>query len=441
MAGKIFINYRRGDDPGNTGRLFDRLQETFAPEQLFMDVDSIAPGLDFVRVLEEQVGQCDALLAVIGKGWIDARDDTGARRLDSPKDFVRIEIESALKQHKRVIPVLVGDSRMPRPEELPEVIQALAQRNAVRLTHERFRIDAQGLIKALQRALEEAEVLRQALTETADRQSLWSNTASVLKKRVEVARWMKVWFLILGALLAAVASQFNDPLRMYFALAGAVLLAVSFATSLRGLQLTNWRRAHMTSEALKREAYKYAVRATPYEDPLKRDGILNLERERIEGDVKDLVALAVSNGKASSAPREEISRDGYVASRVGAQIERADANINKNNKIFVSLRSVYLAAIIVTIMVGLAGKELFGIKFDFIALTAVLTTSAAILSHVEATRREFLVTIYRATARRLRAEVANTGTVNALSPEQWSGFVNRCEAIISDENANWAASW
>jgi hypothetical protein len=67
MAGKIFINYRRGDDPGNTGRLFDRLQEAFQPEQLFMDVDSIAPGLDFVRVLEEQVGQCDALLAVIGK--------------------------------------------------------------------------------------------------------------------------------------------------------------------------------------------------------------------------------------------------------------------------------------------------------------------------------------------------------------------------------------
>jgi TIR domain len=167
MAGKIFINYRRGDDPGNTGRLFDRLQEAFQPDQLFMDVDSIAPGLDFVRVLEEQVGQCDALLAVIGKGWTDARDDTGARRLDNPEDFVRIEIESALKQDKRVIPVLVGDTHMPRPEELPEAIRPLARRNAVRLSHERFRADAQGLIKALQRALEEAEALRQAHAEAA----------------------------------------------------------------------------------------------------------------------------------------------------------------------------------------------------------------------------------------------------------------------------------
>jgi hypothetical protein len=164
MSGKIFINYRRGDDPGNTGRLFDRLQEVFAPEQLFMDVDSIAPGLDFVRVLEEQVGQCDALLAVIGKGWIDNRDDKGARRLDNPDDFVRIEIESALKQDKRVIPVLVGDTQMPRPEELPEAIRPLARRNA-----ERFRADAQGLIKALQRALEEVEALRQANAEVARR--------------------------------------------------------------------------------------------------------------------------------------------------------------------------------------------------------------------------------------------------------------------------------
>src|SRR5262249_46987844 len=104
-----------------------------------------------------------------GKGWIDARDDKGVRRLDNPEDFVRIEIESALKQDKRVIPVLVGDTHMPRPEELPEEIRPLARRNAVRLSHERFRADAQGLIKALQRALKEVEALRQAHAEAARR--------------------------------------------------------------------------------------------------------------------------------------------------------------------------------------------------------------------------------------------------------------------------------
>src|SRR5262245_48765159 len=165
MSGKIFINYRRGDDPVTTGRLFDQLEEVFARDQLFMDVDSIPPGHDFVRVLEEQVARCDVLLAIIGKGWLGARDHQGARRLDKPDDFVRIEIASALKQQKLVIPILVHDARMPRTDELPENIRPLAWRNAVRLSHERFRADTQALIKAIQRALEEAQAPRRAQEE------------------------------------------------------------------------------------------------------------------------------------------------------------------------------------------------------------------------------------------------------------------------------------
>lgn len=170
MAGKIFINYRRGDDPGHTGRLFDRLQDVFRPEQLFLDVDNIAPGLDFVSVLNERVSECDVVLAVIGKGWVDARDATGNRRLDDPDDFVRIEIASALTQGKRVIPVLVGEAQMPRPEELPEVLRPIARRNAVRLTHERFRADTQGLVKALEQALQEIELLHRSEAEEEERQ-------------------------------------------------------------------------------------------------------------------------------------------------------------------------------------------------------------------------------------------------------------------------------
>src|SRR5262249_34004088 len=152
MAGKIFINYRRGDDPGNVGRLYDRLQEVFDSTQLFMDVDSFAPGVDFVRDMERQITDCDVLLAVIGKGWVDARDVAGSRRLDNVDDFVRMEIEFALKQGKRIIPVLVGEAKMPCPEDLPDTLKPLARRNALRLTHERFKADAQGLVKALHQA-------------------------------------------------------------------------------------------------------------------------------------------------------------------------------------------------------------------------------------------------------------------------------------------------
>ena len=165
MSGKIFINYRRGDEPGFTQALLGRLEQAFPADQLFIDVDNIPPGEDFVRMLESQVAQCDALLAVIGHSWLNATDERGSRRLDDPNDFVRIEIESALKQGKRVIPVLVHEARMPRPDELPEAIRLLATRNAVRLTHERFRADTQGLVKALQQTFEEADALRQAHVE------------------------------------------------------------------------------------------------------------------------------------------------------------------------------------------------------------------------------------------------------------------------------------
>jgi hypothetical protein len=160
MGGRIFINYRRGDDPGFTQALLGRLEQTFAEDQLFMDVEDIAPGQDFVEVLNEQVAQCDVLIAMIGRGWLEAVDEDGKRRLDDPEDFVRIEIESALKQKKRVIPVLVNDAKMPRLAELPDSLHPFARCNAVRLTHERFRADAQDLIKSLQNVLTEAKTAR-----------------------------------------------------------------------------------------------------------------------------------------------------------------------------------------------------------------------------------------------------------------------------------------
>jgi len=145
--------------------LFDRLTGAFAADRFFMDVDSIAPGLDFVRVLEDQVDQCDLFLAVIGPRWADVRDEVGEPRLNDPNDFVRIEIESGLKLRKRIIPVLVNNAAMPRHEHLPESLRPLVRRNAVRLTHERFDSDVQGLVKALQNALEDAKRARQAATE------------------------------------------------------------------------------------------------------------------------------------------------------------------------------------------------------------------------------------------------------------------------------------
>ena len=95
MAGKIFINYRRDDSISTAGRLHDRLAQSFGRKNLFMDVDHIPAGVDFVDYLPAQVAACDIFLAVIGPDWLDAKDDDGKRRLDNPDDFVTIEIAAA----------------------------------------------------------------------------------------------------------------------------------------------------------------------------------------------------------------------------------------------------------------------------------------------------------------------------------------------------------
>ena len=145
----IFISYRRQDAEGQAGRLFDDLKTQFGEDAVFMDVAGIEAGRDFRRAIDEHVASCGVLLAVIGKGWLDARDEEDRRRLDDPMDFVRLETASALQRDIPVIPVLVQGARMPRAEQLPQDLADFAYRNAVELTHARWDSDVEVLVKAL----------------------------------------------------------------------------------------------------------------------------------------------------------------------------------------------------------------------------------------------------------------------------------------------------
>lgn len=146
----IFISYRRDDSEGQAGRLYDDLSRHFGDDAVFMDVAAIEPGRDFRRVIDDHVASCGVLLAIIGKSWLSGKNEAGARRLDDPLDFVRLETASALKRDIAVVPVLVHGAKMPRAEDLPEDLQALAYRNGVELTHARWDSDVQVLVKALQ---------------------------------------------------------------------------------------------------------------------------------------------------------------------------------------------------------------------------------------------------------------------------------------------------
>ncbi len=147
---KIFISYRRNDSATSAGRIYDHLMHHFGQGQVFMDVDTIRPGMDFVEVVQEAVGSCDALIAVIGREWLGASDESDRRRLENPEDLVRLEIATALERDLRVIPVLVQGARMPVATDLPEGLEALARRNSVEVSDNRFRTDIEQLIGALQ---------------------------------------------------------------------------------------------------------------------------------------------------------------------------------------------------------------------------------------------------------------------------------------------------
>ena len=142
--GGIFISYRREDSGPYAGRLRDALSHHFGADQVFRDIDRINPGERFPRVIEQEVGSCHALLAVIGPRWLSIKDEAGQRRLDNPEDYVRLEIAAALGRGDDVlvIPVLLGPTSMPAAADLPKPLAALAECNA--RAHQRRKLGRPG---------------------------------------------------------------------------------------------------------------------------------------------------------------------------------------------------------------------------------------------------------------------------------------------------------
>jgi len=155
MARKILLNYRRADSKGYAVAIYNSLVSNFGEDQIFMDIDAIEPGTDFVKVLEKAVLQCDVLIVLIGSQWLGIKDASGERRLDNKSDFVRIEIKAALEREVTVLPVLVQGAIMPSTAQLPDDIRSLARRQAFVIS-DRFSTDVEQLVEVLNKILERA---------------------------------------------------------------------------------------------------------------------------------------------------------------------------------------------------------------------------------------------------------------------------------------------
>src|SRR5689334_115626 len=122
-----------------------------------MDVDSIGPGADFVEVIDQRLKSCSAVVAIIGRNWAGSGGSDSKPVLGDPGDFVRIEIESALKQNLFIMPVLVEGAAIPRPSSLPKSMRPLCRRNAIAIGHAHFDADSAILVQALSKILPPSE--------------------------------------------------------------------------------------------------------------------------------------------------------------------------------------------------------------------------------------------------------------------------------------------
>ena len=131
----IFISYRRSDCRHITRKIYDLLAKQFGRQTVFRDLDSIPAGETFKTYIERELSQCQILIAVIGPKWLEITDKDHNRRLNNSNDWVRLEIEWALRRRIPVIPLLINDTKMPQLDRLPGSLKALTTWHAARMRH------------------------------------------------------------------------------------------------------------------------------------------------------------------------------------------------------------------------------------------------------------------------------------------------------------------
>jgi hypothetical protein len=165
---RVFISYRREDTGDTAAHLRFSLGRSLGADKIFRDMETIQPGQNFETAINEALRTTSVCLVLIGQSWLTVKDDKGRRRLDAPRDSVRVEVEAALRQGVEVIPLLVDGAKMPPRKELPESIGELALRNAYELPWTSAITRLITRIEQIERAREAREAAERAARERLD---------------------------------------------------------------------------------------------------------------------------------------------------------------------------------------------------------------------------------------------------------------------------------
>lgn len=146
---KVFLSYRRADSQVTAGRMAQFLDAVPAVDKVFLDVDDIAVGEDFEHRIRRTLAEATHVFVLIGPQWAGPAGAQGRTRIFEPEDVVRLEARLALASGLRVVPILIDDTRVPRPAELPEDLAPLTRLNAFVLRTAHFDEDMDGLLDAV----------------------------------------------------------------------------------------------------------------------------------------------------------------------------------------------------------------------------------------------------------------------------------------------------
>jgi hypothetical protein len=199
----IFISYRRNESAGQAGRLFDRLTARFGEDRVFMDVDTLVPSDHFATRIEKAIATADVMLVLIGPDWVAQAD-----RLARPDDFIRREIQAALRVGCRLVPVCLDGAALPDAAVLPEDLRPLLACEGAVLRHGEFLRDADHLADSLAAFVRpSAEATRRCLSVALARAgwplSWWAGVVRRTSPRAALAiaavPLTLVWALTIGA--------------------------------------------------------------------------------------------------------------------------------------------------------------------------------------------------------------------------------------------------
>jgi hypothetical protein len=168
----FFISYRRDQSKWPARQIKTELVRKFGETSVFMDTASIPAGEEWPRRIETAIRGCSVMLVLIGPNWLEVKD--GTRRIDDPRDWVRLEIEAGLRRQETVVvPVLLDGAQCPDAAVLPDSIRGLATMQAVALTGDRLEDEVNELVDSIekgrvrQRSAPTLRIIRNSGTDTA----------------------------------------------------------------------------------------------------------------------------------------------------------------------------------------------------------------------------------------------------------------------------------